>query len=299
MATPLPALTRRTFLAACATAAATRGAPAAPAPPAPRIVCLDYGLATTTMALGVTPIGVAAAAAWSTWVVEPPLPEGVVDLGTDREINLELLSALQPDLILVTPYVQSLRSRLEEIAPVLNLTIYARNGDPLVRAYEATRVLGERIGRSARAEAFLRSADAYFAACAKRIARADPGPVLLLNFMDARHARVYGAHSLYQTVLDRIGMRNAWTGPASYWGFDMTGLEQIAPAAQPGTTILVFEPVPADVEPTLAASPLWTRLPPIVAGDYAVLPGALMFGTVPAAMRFARLVTDHFDPAGR
>lgn len=295
---PTPAhLTRRRFLCGFAALAASP-AFAAGLSGTPRVVSLDYGLANTAMALGVTPVGIAQAPYWSEWVVEPPLPASVVDLGRDREVNLELLAALEPDLILATPYVQALRSRLDEIAPVLSLTIYAPDGEPLDRAYEASRVLGERLGRTERARAFLADADAYFADCARRLARVRPGPVLMINFMDARHARVYGAHGLYQNVLDRIGGDNAWTGPSNYWGFQTIGLEQLAEYAQPDTTILALEPIPEDVVPTLAHSPLWTRLPPIADGRYAVLPSVLTFGTVPAALRFAKLFTDHFDPAG-
>ncbi|MGX1308366.1 ABC-type Fe3+-hydroxamate transport system substrate-binding protein [Amorphus suaedae] len=298
MATRIPALTRRGFLVGCAAlVAAPRGATAQPA--APRVASLDYGLANTAMALGVTPVGIAQAPYWKTWVVEPPLPESVVDLGRDREVNLELLASLKPDLILATPYVQALRSRLDDIAPVLSLTIYAPDGEPLTRAWEATRVLGDRLGRTEAARAFLADADAAFADCARRLARAKPGPVLLINFMDARHARVYGAHGLYQNVLDRIGGTNAWTGPTNFWGFQTIGLEQLADYAGPDTTIIALEPIPEDVEPTLARSPLWRQLPPIANGRTAVLPSVLTFGMVPAALRFARLFTDHFDPAGR
>tara|TARA_R110002020_G_scaffold266483_37_gene481529 strand:+ start:4184 stop:5077 length:894 start_codon:yes stop_codon:yes gene_type:complete len=292
-----PLLSRRGFLAGCATLAA---APAlAAAPDGPRVASLDYGLASTAMALGVTPVGIAAAAHWPAWVVEPALPPSVVDIGRDREVNLELLASLRPELILATPYVQALRSRLEDIAPVLSLAIYTPDGNPLERSYEAARALGERLGRRQEARLFLEEADAVLADCAARIARVKPGPVLLINFMDARHARVYGAQGLYQDVLDRIGATNAWDGPTTYWGFQTIGLEELATKAGPDTSIIAFEPIPEDVEPTLARSPLWTRLPPIAEGRYAVLPSVLTFGTVPAALRFARLFTDHVDPAGR
>lgn len=294
----LPRLTRRGFLAGCASLMASPvGVLRAAA--APRIASLDYGLANTAMALGVTPVGLAAADHWAEWVVEPALPASVVDIGRDREVNLELLASLRPELILATPYVQALRSRLEDIAPVLSLAIYTPDGNPLERSYDAARVLGERLGRTEAARTFLAEADAFFADCARRLARARPGPVLMINFMDARHARVYGAKGLYQDVLDRIGGENAWDGPTTYWGFQTIGLEELAAKAGPDTTIVALEPIPGDVEPTLARSPLWTRLPPIAEGRYAVLPSVLTFGTVPAALRFAQLFTDHFDPEGR
>ncbi|HLW29134.1 MAG TPA: ABC transporter substrate-binding protein [Kiloniellales bacterium] len=265
--------------------------PSAKAAASPRIATLDYGLANTLLSLGVTPIAVAAAEGWSDWVVEPPLPSEVVDLGVDREINLELLAALSPDLILTTPYVQSLRSRLEEIAPVLSFSVYNENKRPFRQAQEATLRLAERLGREAEGRALLDRAETLFAALSVRLHVSDPGPLLLVRFMDARHVRVYGGGSLFQDVMDRLGLRNAWEGPATLWGFETVGVEQLAPAAGPETEIFTFEPVPQEVLPTLGNSPLWRRLPAVEAGNFSILPAVLMFGMVPSAMRFADVVS--------
>lgn len=293
-------LSRRTLLAGAAAvvAAATAGRQTAAADE-PRIVSLDYGLANTAMALGVTPVGIAAADGWDRFVQEPPLPDSVVDLGMDRLINMERLAALEPDLILATPYTQALRSRLSEIAPVLSLTLYAPDGEPLDRSYAATRELGERIDRADAARAYLAEADATFAACRERIAAAAPGPVVLVHLMDPRHARVYGAHALFQNVLDRIGLENGWPHPTNYWGFQTIGIEELA-KADPESTIVVVRPFYEDeIEPILARSQLWNRLPAIAAGRTITLPAVLAYGAVPSAVRFAALITDAMTTVSR
>lgn len=264
------------------------------APPR-KVVSLDYGIATTLLALGVVPAGVAAADRWDRWVVEPELPPGVVDLGKDQEVNLELLAALGPDLILATPYVSRLRPLLERIAPVVTVAIYAEDGRPLERARAGTRSLGRHLGRTAEAEAYLRDTERFFEACADRVAALNAPPLAFVNFMDARHARVFGRKSLYQDVLDRIGLENAWTGPTNYWGFQTIGIEELATASTPEMRLIAFEPVPPDVRPTLAHSPLWNRLPFVEAGRVSTLPGVLMFGMVPSAVRFASLLVDHLE----
>lgn len=283
---------RACLLGACALPLSTPAAWAATAPV--RVASLDYGIATTLLSLAITPVGVAAAADWSTWVVEPPLPAGVVDLGSDLEVNLEVLAGLAPDLILTTPYLAALTPTLERIAPVMSLTIYAEGGEPLARSIVATRQLGGRLGAEREAESFLSDAERFFDTCSARVARLDAGPIALVNFMDARHARIYGRHSLYADVMRRIGIENAWAGPTNVWGFQTIAVEELArvPAA---TSLIVFEPVLPDVRPTLDRSPLWRELPFVAAGRVSTLPGVLMFGMVPSAIRFARLVVDHLE----
>lgn len=282
---------RSLLLGACALPLAT-AAKAAPAPL--RIAALDYGIATTLLALGIVPVGVAAAADWSTWVVEPALPPSVVDLGSDLEVNLEVLASLSPDLILTTPYLAALTPTLERIAPVMMLTIYADGADPLPRAIAGTRKLGGRLGAGNEVDTFLADAERFFDVHAHRLAQLEPRPLALVNFMDARHVRIYGRHSLYADVMERVGVDNAWTGPTNYWGFQTIAIEELARVPEE-SRLIAFEPLPPDVRPTLDRSPLWKRLPFVASDRVSTLPGVLMFGMVPSAMRFAALIADHLE----
>jgi ABC-type Fe3+-hydroxamate transport system substrate-binding protein len=261
-----------------------------------RIVSLDYGLASTLLSLGVTPAAIAALADWDTWVVEPAMPETVADLGSAWEVNFELLADLKPDLILTTPYLEELKPRLETIAPVLSIPVYdANGGSVLPKAYRATTLLGKTIGLETEASTFLAHADRVFEACRKRLERIAPSPVLLINFMDARHARIYAAPGLYQGVLDRIGLENAWKGAGDYWGFQTIGIEELAAVTAPDARLIAFEPLPRGVMPKIENSPLWQVLPFTRPGRFSVLPGVLMFGMVREALRFATILTDHLE----
>jgi iron complex transport system substrate-binding protein len=263
-----------------------------------RIVSLDYALASTLISLGVTPVAVASLADWDKWVVAPEMPADVVDLGSSWEVNFEVLIDLKPDLILTTPYLEALKPKLEAIAPVVSVPVYSGDGKPVLpNAYAATRMIGERIGRCRDAKRFLATSDAFFEDCRKRIAALDAPPVALVSLMDARHARIYGRPGLYQGVLDRLGVENAWQGEGSYWGFQTIGLEALAGSTDPRARLIAFEPLPRDVMPQIEASPLWQALPFSRPGHFAVLPGVLMFGMVTEAMRFARLLTDHLEAA--
>jgi iron complex transport system substrate-binding protein len=108
--------------------------------------------------------------------------------------------------------------------------------------------------------------------------------------MDERHVRVYGAKSLFDDTLHRIGLANAWQGPTNDWGFATVGIE----ALQTGKDALLvyFDPVPPAVLPSLARNPIWRSLSFVRSGRVHGLPPVLMFGCVPSALRFARLVGD-------
>ncbi len=262
----------------------------------PKIVSLDYGLASTLLSLGIVPAAVASLADWGKWVIEPAMPESVIDLGSSWEVNLEILMALKPDLILTTPYLDASLPRLQGVGKVLRLETYRPDGGAILPSViAATRRLAAEIGREAEAERFLAQADAFFDECRARLARRPRPSLALVNFMDARHVRIFGAPGLYDAVLTRIGLANAWTGAANYWGFEIVGIETLARITDPDALLIAFEPVPGDVLPKLARSPLWQALPFARPGHFAVLPGALLFGMVNEAMRFARLMTARLE----
>lgn len=285
--------TRRGVLAglACAALAPHRAA----AVPLRRLAAMDYGLAETLIRLGCPPIALVAAQDWGRWVVEPPLPAGVVNLGTSREPNLELLQALKPDAILSTPYLAGIHHRLEQIAPVISLPIYVPEGRPLALAEDAARQLAAAIGAPEAGDALRAEAQACFAGVREQLRDRAGMPIFLVNFMDQRHVRVYGAKSLFQDVLDRIGLTNAWTGQTNYWGFATVGIEALQHDGE--AQLVHLDPVPPGVLASLGRNPIWNALSFVKAGRVSGLPPVLMFGCVPSAMRFARLLAERL-PGG-
>ncbi|MGL3607939.1 iron-siderophore ABC transporter substrate-binding protein [Rhizobium sp. G187] len=262
----------------------------------PRIVCLDYGLASTAIGLGVTPVGIASMADWDKWVVEPALAPDIADIGSSWEVNFEIVSALKPDLILNTPFGGMLTARLEQIAPVLTLGAYAADGgDVLPKAVAVTRQLGKALGRVQEAEALVDGAEALFAGCRARLAALDVPPLVLATFMDQRHVQVYSAPGLFTNVLDRIGIKNAWPRTSSFWGFETVPLERLARVTDPRAKLIALEPFAEDIGQSLDRSGLWHALPFARPGQFAVLPGSLMFGMLNDAMRFARILSAHLE----
>ncbi|UYG09722.1 iron-siderophore ABC transporter substrate-binding protein [Halomonas sp. M4R1S46] len=260
----------------------------------PRLATLDWTLAETLVALGTPPRAVAQVEAYHAWVVEPALPDTTTDLGLRSQPNLERLASLAPERILISPMFANLAPRLERIAPVENLPLYRPGRDTWTEMRELTRSLGGLVGRPEAAARLIETTEARLDALRQRLDETTP-PLLIVQFMDSRHVRVFGAGGLYQAVLDRLGLDNAWSGSTNAWGFSLVGIEALAGL---DARLVVVEPYPAGVHETLADSGLWHHLVETSRDTPIVLPPVWSFGALPSASRFAeRLVTalEHDD----
>ena len=292
-------LRRRALLAVApallaAPAQAVASQPTASQPTASRVVALDFGLAETLLVLGVVPVGLPGPSDYRRWVIDPALPDGVANVGQRTQPNLELLAALAPDLILVIPEHDAILPQLRGIAPVLRLPIYTPEQRPWDRSTEAARAIGARLGRADAAERLVAESESRYAAARAVLAdRRRVRPLLLASFVDPRHLRVYGAGSILQAGLDRLGLRNAWPGRTGIWGSATVGLDALA--SLDDAALFAIDPQPPDLSAVLDASPLWRALPFVRAGRVFTLPPVLMFGTLPAADRFAALLLPRLD----
>ena len=234
--------------------------PAAPAAAGtvPRIATVDWTIAETLLALGVTPLAMGDVESYRAWVGEPTLPVDVVDIGLRMQPNRELLAELKPDLILIAPLMASLESTLSRIAPVQSIALYEPDADLWQRLREATLTIAALVNRTAEAERQLTVLDRDLARM-KTSLPADLPPLLLVQFIDERHVRVFGRHSLFEAVMTRLGLRNAWQGETNAWGFSVVSLEQFL--TLPEARLVVVDPVPVGVSERLQEPGLWQHLP--------------------------------------
>jgi len=254
----------------------------------PRIVSLDYGLAQTLIELGVPPVGLPDTPGWADWAVEPPLPQSVTNIGSSHEVNMELLQLLKPDLIISTPYLEWVRPQLEQIAPVKSFPIHALGTSPYTHIIAATRNLGRMLGRMAEAEALIDRTESELRMA--KFATRHLGKLAVITFMDARNIRIYGPGGIFQDVFDRLDLQNAWTRPTNEWGYSDAGMADLIDIGD--SRLFYMDPVPPDVLATLSSSPLWQSMPFVENGHVQRLASVLMFGTLPSASRFARLLAE-------
>ncbi|HET7312745.1 iron-siderophore ABC transporter substrate-binding protein [Salinisphaera sp.] len=253
----------------------------------PRLATLDWGIAQNLTAMGVPPIAVGQTAGYATWVGAPPLPAKTRDLGLRAQPNLELLSQLEPDRILITEMYRAIEPKLERVAPVSTVDVYFTPGPVWHNTVAAARKLGRIAGRPEAAEALIRRTKKNIRDAAARLP-ANTAPLLVVQFADFRHVRIYGRGSLIQATMRRMGLENAWHGKTTRWGMAVVPLSRLAQIEN--GRVVVMGPVPVGVTDEIAASRLWRSLPVVGNAPVVYIPEVWSFGGLPSASRFARLV---------
>ena len=283
--------TLRSWVSVLSVCLAVTGAPSASTDGGPRIATLDWTIAETLIALDARLVGLAQVDGYESWVAEPAVPDAVLDLGLRAQPNLEQLVGLDPDRIALSPMFASLAPRLETVAPVTTLRLYGPDSETWPSIRRVTRELGRFAGRERQAESLITRTEARIDRLADRLP-ADNRPVVVIQFMDPRHVRVFGENGLYHAVLDRLGLENGWTGHTNRWGFALVGLEALAGLEG---RLVVVHPYPVGVPRSLAESALWRRLAEQSGGTVLEIDPVWSFGALPSAGRFAEQLVEALD----
>ncbi|MBJ7554999.1 ABC transporter substrate-binding protein [Marinomonas spartinae] len=252
-----------------------------------KVAAIDWTQIETLLALGVHPIGAAQIADYNAWVKSPAIPSRTVDLGLRTQPNLERLAELKPERIFISPMFQSLTPQLSRIAPVTNIALY-KKGDVSWQAFKTyTQTLAKDTHREAAANSLIQSAQATLATLSKQVPAHTP-PLLMMQFMDARHVRVFGTNSLYGIAAQQIGLQSAWHRQTNKWGFSLVGIDKLLGVKG---QIVVIEPLPAGVEANLRQDAFWQYLVKQTGHPMLKIPPVWSFGAIPSTVRFARLLT--------
>ncbi|MBP2310213.1 ABC transporter substrate-binding protein [Azospirillum melinis] len=266
----------------------------ATAAPPRRVAVLDWGLAACCVALGCVPVGVPAPSWGTRYAGAPALPAGVVDVGLLFTPNFELLQALEPDAILITPGLEAMRGPLERVAPVVTVTLDRPGAGVLERAGSETRRLAALLGLEAAAETLAARAEAALEEAAATLAPLADRPVWLVNILDQRHVNVFGSSSLHHAVLGRLGLRNAWNGESSMGEFVPVGLERLA--GVPDARLVNVALGGFGRLTAMAANPFWQAMSFARDGRTYEIGSVLGSAGLPAVERLARLLTAALSP---
>lgn len=252
------------------------------------IVTLDWTIAETLIALDNPPVGLAEIPQYQRWAGAEQLPPGVIDIGLRAQPNRELIAQLAPDHILLSPLYMRLSEQLSTVAPVTALDTY-QLGEPLWQRLErTTHTLAALSGSEDTAVAMINGLETYLNQ--QKTQLAEQPPLLVVQFIDARHLRVFGEHSLFQAVLERLGLSNVWQHPTNQWGFSTVALEELL--SYSNAAIVVVEPLPAGMSDHFSGNALWQHLPAVQADRIIRLPAVWSFGGFPSAARFAELLSE-------
>ncbi|WP_199084964.1 ABC transporter substrate-binding protein [Bosea sp. ASV33] len=255
-----------------------------------RVATVDWSVLETLVALGCPPVAAPELRQFREIAVEPAVPEEVTDLGLRGTVNFELLLLSRPELILSSSFYVASEPRLRHIAPVESFSVYAPGRPPYDPAVAMTQAIGARLGVAAAAERYIAETEAQFAVLRERLKPLAARAVIPVNLGDARHFRVFGDDSLFGEVLKRLGLANAWTDHTSYSAMAPIGLEALVRV--PEAHIALIPPVPPGAMEILARSSFWNALPNLREGRLLRIGSINPYGGLPAARRFARLLTE-------
>lgn len=255
-----------------------------------RVIALEWRPAELLMALGITPLAVADVPNYRQWVSTPRLPASVRDVGLRNEPNMEAMQRLRPSLILLSEGFGPDEKSVAAIAPTMTFR-FSRQGDrPLAVAQQDVIALAERLALPGRAQRHFNDLDRQFEQTRLRLAALPQplAPVLLFSFIDRQRIMVIGRNSLFQDVMDRVGVQNAWDGEENIWGSTTVSLERLAQFN--AILAICFHRDEQDPLAEVSESSLWRTLPFVREGQLRVAPAVWPFGATLAAMRFSQVL---------
>jgi len=256
-----------------------------------KVVALDWALAETVLSLEVIPLGVANVKGYQTWVAQPELSDSVIDVGSRREPNLELLTELQPDVILISQHMAAAYKQLNAIAPTLVYSVYSNDKTPLISATQITTQLGLLLNKEQQAKQVISQTQQRLQANGDKIRRmqANIDPLLFIRFINDKTVRIHGAGSLAQATIEGMGLVNTWHEPSNLWGFTTAGIEKLAEHQQ--ASVLIFGPLKAAERKLLTQSALWQAMAFTRSDSVFELPAIWTFGGLISAQRFSDHIT--------
>ncbi|MGB2078392.1 MAG: ABC transporter substrate-binding protein [Vibrio sp.] len=259
--------------------------------PPTKIVVLDWVLTEHLLALGVIPYGVADADGYKNWVVEPALPDTVINIGSRREPNLELLEQMKPDLILMSQAMSAAYDKLNSIAPTIVLSVYTDNHQPLDAAKAQLRTLGKLLHRNEQAQRVIADVEQTITNNKEALMAVNPPlpPLLFIRFIDDKHIRVHGRYSLAGETIHEMGLRNAWEKAGNTWGFSSSTIQQLAPFQT--VKAFYFGPLTDSEKARIDKNPIWNVMGFVQQNNVYELPPIWTFGGVKAAQRLSDMVT--------
>lgn len=252
--------------------------------PAERIAVLEWQQIEDALSLCVTPVAVADAEGYSTWVTAEELPDGVVDVGTRQEPNLEALFATDPDLVIVE--VRSaddpIVSQLEAYDVPVLATVGADAADPIAKMLDTFDLIAEVTGREERAEIVADEFQAHLDSAAAELADLNLPTkefVFFDGWVDGGNValRPFGQGSLVGEIGEELGLVNAWTGEVDpTYGLGQTDVEGMTTV---GDASLFYtgtdDPDSESFIDALQDNPAWTSLPAVAEDRLTAFPAGI------------------------
>lgn len=223
-----------------------------------RVVVLDTGELDSVVALDVTPVGAVTTEVASGFLSYlEDAAEGVEQVGTIPEPNLEAIAALRPDLILSNVVRhEALYDQLSQIAP----TVFAEEVGVVWKDNFA--LAAEALGREDEAAAVLEEYEARAAELGESLGDQVVSPI---RFVEGT-VRVYQPESFIGTVVGDMGLQLVDLPEGEYPAFAEVSAEQLTLADADIVLHSSFGGSDESGEDAVTAGPLWSRLSAVQEG---------------------------------
>jgi iron complex transport system substrate-binding protein len=254
-----------------------------------RIVVLDWALAQQVLDLGIVPVAAPEIGLYRDWVEEPAMPDGVVDIGRRDAPNLELLSTLNPDVIVASDLSEADVARLEQIAPTLVFAAFDGDHDNVAMARRIYFTLARLFDRDAFAQAQLDKMETEIDRLSLDLRQARYGEiadVAIIRMNDLSTVWIYGENSFAEAALHRLGLRNALPQSANRWGVVQRPLESLAEVGS--GAVLAIRPHMRGTQ--VFETVMWRFMPFVQKQRFAEVPPVWSYGGILALGRHARAI---------
>lgn len=202
--------------------------------PAERVVVLEWQMTEDVLSLCLSPVAVADAKGFELWNSAEELPEGVTDVGTRGEPNVEAILKTNPDLVVMEAYTaedESIKMLEESGVPVL-ATKGADAEDPIGQMIDTFELIAQATGREERAEVVVEDFEATLEAGQEAVEGADTGEFVYFDgWVQGGNVaiRPFGQGSLMGELGEELGMTNAYDGEVDpAYGLGQTDLEGLS-----------------------------------------------------------------------
>ncbi len=257
------------------------------AKPASRVAVLEWQQVEDVLTLCVDPVAVADVTGFTLWDTAETLPDGVADVGTRGEPNLDALFATNPDLVIVEAYTadDEIISQLAGYGVPVLATKGADAADPIGQLKNTFNLIAQATGREERAQVVVDEFTESLASAKQAVAGSAAAGQKFVYFDGWVQGgnvsiRPFGQGSLMGELGEELGLQNAWTGEVDpAYGLGQTDIEGMTAVGDATFFYTGTQDPDGDVMGELAKNQIWSSLPAVEQGRaHAFPPGIWTFG---------------------
>ena len=253
----------------------------------PRVIALDWTCAEILEFLGYQTLAVGEKKSYEIWTGEQG--DKTLDLGLRNQPNLEMIIQLKPDLVILPELFSHYKKTISNYAKTEIIDVY-KSGNLEQNLNEAVLKIGKILGDEQNAKAKLAKNEEFFAQKRAKFTEFD-SQILVVQFSNEAHLRIYGQNSLYGLVLDKLGLKNAAPQNLTYnlWGIANAPISALFGVSE-STKLIIIEPNRVDIDLQIKTNGIYKNIK--ILQNRAQIRPVWSAGAVLSMQKFANLLSE-------